>query len=120
MVSDKQVEKLENSSVRLTVTVPKDEVKREYDELVGSYAKNVQIKGFRKGKVPRTVLERKFGDSFKVETAQKVIDSALQEVFQDIDEKPLPYAQPELEGELDLQPEEPLTFTVKYDVFPEV
>ena len=120
MVSDKQVEKLENSSVRLTVTVPKDEVKREYDELVGNYAKNVQIKGFRKGKVPRTVLERKFGDSFKVETAQKVIDSALQEVFQDIDEKPLPYAQPELEGELDLQPEEPLTFTVKYDVFPDV
>jgi len=120
MVSDKQVEKLENSSVRLTVTVPKDEVKREYDELVGSYAKNVQIKGFRKGKVPRNVLERKFGESFKVETAQKVIDSALQEVFQDIDEKPLPYAQPELEGELDLQPEEPLTFTVKYDVFPEV
>lgn len=120
MVSDKQVEKLENSSVRLTVTVPKEEVKREYDELVGSYAKNVQIKGFRKGKVPRNVLERKFGDSFKVETAQKVIDSALQEVFQDIDEKPLPYAQPELEGELDLQPEEPLTFSVKYDVFPEV
>jgi trigger factor len=120
MVSDKQVERLENSSVRLTVTVPKDEVKREYDELVGSYAKNVQIKGFRKGKVPRNVLERKFGDSFKVETAQKVIDSALQEVFREIDEKPLPYAQPELEGDLELEPEEPLTFTVKYDVFPEV
>ncbi|MFP4535487.1 MAG: trigger factor [Spirochaetaceae bacterium] len=120
MVSDKQVEKLENSSVRLTVTVPKEEVKREYDDLLAGYAKNVQIKGFRKGKVPRNVLERKFGDSFKVETAQKVIDSALQEVFQEIEEKPLPYAQPELEGELDLEPEEPLTFTVKYDVFPDV
>ena len=120
MVSDKQIEKLENSSVRLTVTVPQEEVKKEYDELVGSYAKDVQLKGFRKGKVPRTVLERKFGDTFKVETAQKVVDTALREVFDDIDEKPLPYAQPELEGDLELEPEQPLTFTVKYDVFPEI
>lgn len=120
MVSDKQIEKLENSSIRLTVTVPQEDVEREYNELVSGYARNVQLKGFRKGKVPRNVLERKFADSFKVETAQKVIDSALREVFEEIEEKPLPYAQPELEGELDLEPGEPLTFTVTYDVFPEV
>lgn len=120
MVSDKQIEKLENSSVRLTVTVPQEEVKKEYDELVAGYANDVQIKGFRKGKVTKNVLERKFWDSFKVETAQKVVDTALREVFEEIEEKPLPYAQPELEGDLDLEPEEPLTFSVKYDVFPEI
>jgi trigger factor len=123
MVQEKHVEKQENSSVKLSMTVPAAEVRKSYDELVSKYGKDAQIKGFRKGKVPRNVLERKFGESFRAETLQNVIESALQEAIQEIDEehRPLPYARPTLlDEELELDPDSDLTFSVEYDVFPEV
>jgi len=123
MVQEKHVEKQENSSVKVTLTVPASEVRKSYDELVSKYGKDAQIKGFRKGKVPRNVLERKFGESFRAETLQNVIEAALQETIEELDEehRPLPYARPTLLDEaLELDPDSDLTFSVAYDVFPEV
>lgn len=121
MVEEKTIEKLEDSAVKLSITVPQSHVRNAYDELVKKYAGTAQIKGFRKGKVPRNILERKFGEGFRAETLQNVIEEALGEVFKEIDERPLPYAQPSLVDEdLELNPDEPLAFSVTYDVFPDV
>ncbi|MFP4211978.1 MAG: trigger factor [Alkalispirochaeta sp.] len=123
MVQEKHVEKQENSSVKVSMTVPASEVRKSYEELVSKYGKDAQIKGFRKGKVPRNVLERKFGESFRAETLQNVIESALQETIEAIDaeHRPLPYARPTLlDEDLELDPDSDLTFSVAYDVFPEV
>ncbi len=73
----KNVEKLDNSAVKLTVTVPAAEGDKAYNNLLQKYAKEVQIKGFRKGKVPRNILELKFGDGLKQETAGNLIDEAF-------------------------------------------
>ena len=54
-----EITKLENSAVKLTVTIGKKDVATEYNASVAKYAKNLQIPGFRKGKVPVSVLERK-------------------------------------------------------------
>lgn len=120
MVSEKQVEHIGNSAVRLTVTVDKDTVKKEYDDLVKEYAKKAQIKGFRPGKVPPEILERKFGESLQAEAGQKVLEDSLREVIEDIDEQPLPYARPELDGEIDFDISKDFTFAVTYDVYPEI
>jgi trigger factor len=120
MVSDKQIEHIGNSAVRLTVTVDKDTVKKEYDELVKEYAKKAQIKGFRPGKVPPEILERKFGDSLKAEATQKLLEESLKEAIEGIDEQPLPYARPELDGEIDFDVDKAFTYSVKYDVFPDI
>ena len=121
MIADKSIEPLEHSAVKLTVTVKKESLKEEYDGLLAKYAKTAHIKGFRKGKVPPSVLEKKFGESLRQEAALNTMESALKEVFEEIDEKPLTYSQPELQDE-ELNPdiEKDFTFTVKYDVFPEV
>ncbi len=121
MVQEKTIEKLEDSAVKLSITVPAEEVRKAYDDLVKKYAGSAQIKGFRKGKVPRDILERKFGDGFRAEAVQDLVESALQEVFQEIEERPLPYARPSLvDEELELEPEKSLSFSVTYDIFPEV
>jgi len=121
MVTDKKVERLENASVKLTVTLDKDSVKKEYDDTVRHYSKSAQVKGFRKGKVPLEVMERKFGPSLRAEALQKLLENGLKEVLEDIEEQPLPYAQPTLTDEdIDLNPEEDLTFSVQYDVFPTI
>jgi trigger factor len=120
VVKEKAVEHLENAAVKLTVTVGKEAVRAEYDDLLKTYTSTAQIKGFRKGHVPASVLERKFGESMKFETSQKVLEESLKEVFDEIEEKPLPYSQPSLEGELEFDLEKDFTYAVKYDVYPDV
>jgi len=120
----KEIQKLEKSRVKLNVTVGKDDIRSEYDELLNSYTKTIQIPGFRKGKVPRDVLVRKFGDALKGETMGKIIEKSLENVLGDEtlprESKPLPYSTPRMEEEPKLDLENDLKFSVVYDVLPEV
>ena len=119
----KEVTKIENSAVKLTATVAKEDVAATYKSSMAKYAKNIQIPGFRKGHVPMNILEQKYGEALKAEITGDLIDSALNEILQGDDAKdyrPLPYAQPRLDGDkmpvLDTNAD--FTFTVTYDVFP--
>ena len=119
----KEITKLEHSAAKLTVTVAKTDVEESYKSTLGKYAKQVQIPGFRKGHVPPNVLERKFGEQIKLEAAGELIDTVLNEIFQDDSEKenrPLPYAQPKMDEMPAFDTSKDFTFTVIYDVFPSV
>jgi len=124
MPVSKTITRLEKSNVRLNLTVPKEEALSQYHDLLKDYAKNVQIPGFRKGKVPQNVLERKFGEALKKEALGKIIEKTLDEVFGDEnlprDERPLPYAQPRMEDEPKLDFDNDLAFSLVYDVMPGV
>lgn len=120
MIANKNVELQENSSVKLTLTVEKDAVKKEFDSLVNKYAKTVHMKGFRKGKVPTSVLIGKFGDSLKGEATMNLMDNALSAALEDLDQKPLPYAQPEVDGDPLIDLDSEFTFSVTYDVYPDI
>jgi len=124
MPVSKTITRLEKSNVRLDLTVPKEDALSQYQEMLKEYSKNIQIPGFRKGKVPQNVLERKFGEALRGEALGKIIEKALEEVFGDEslprDERPLPYAQPLLENEPKLDFENDLCFSLVYDVMPGV
>lgn len=120
MVKDKKIEHLEKSAVKLTVTIGAEEVTRRYNALLSEYAKSAQIKGFRKGHVPPTILERKFGESIRQEAAHKLLEESLMSVFEEIDEKPLPYSTPSLDDATELVPDVDFFYTVRYDVYPEI
>ncbi len=122
-----EITKAENSSVKLSITVAKKELAQTYNDKIANYAKTIQIPGFRKGKAPVSVLERKFGDSIKSECAGDIIEKSLEEVFAELDKeksdnRPLPYSQPELVDEKlpEFDISKDFSFTVKYDVLPVV
>jgi len=116
----KEITKLEKSAVKLTVTIAKKDVAEGYNETLNKYAKNIQIPGFRKGHVPVSVLERKYGEALKADAAGEIIEKALGQVFDEIEEKPLPYAQPTMDEPPVLDTTKDLTFAVTYDIFPVV
>jgi trigger factor len=120
----KEITRLEKSSVKMSVTIGKDDVCSEYDTLLTDYAKNIQIPGFRKGKVPREVLVRKFGDALKGEALGKIIEKSVGEIFEDEafprESKPLPYSTPQVQDEPELDLSKDLQFSVVYDVLPTV
>ncbi|MGP1588010.1 MAG: trigger factor [Treponemataceae bacterium] len=119
----KEFEKLENSSVKLTVTVGKTDVAENYTKTLTKYSKELQLPGFRKGKVPVSVLERKYGKAIKNEVAGTLMDQALQIIFEELDKdksdmRPLAYSQPIIDEIPDLDVTSNFTFTVQYDVMP--
>jgi len=120
----KEIKRLDKSNVSLNIIVPKEDVRSQYNEMIGEYTQNMQLPGFRKGKVPREVLERKFGDALKDDALGRIMESSLQEIFKDENlprsDKPLPYSTPELEGKPVFDFDNDLQFTVIYDVLPDV
>ena len=122
MTVKKEITRLEKSSAKLSVTIGKDDVNSEYQELLKTYTKSIQLPGFRKGKVPQEVLIRKYGDALKDEAMGKIIEKSLEELFEGEalakEDRPLPYSRPELEGEPKLDLDKDLEFSVIYDVLP--
>jgi trigger factor len=120
----REITRLEQSSAKLTVTVSKEDVGSQYDNLLSGYSKNLQIPGFRKGKVPKEVLERKFGSSLKEEALGSIIEKSITEIFEDEsfppEDRPLPFSSPQLDEKPELDFGADLRFSVTYDVPPTV
>ena len=124
MAVTKEITRLDKSNISLKLTIPKDDVRSQYQDMLREYSKNLQIPGFRKGKVPQEVLERKFGEALKQDALGRIAENALKEVFSDENtprnEKPLPYSTPEIKDELKLDFDKDLEISVVYDVLPDV
>lgn len=123
MIADKSIKELENSSVALTVTVTAPTIENDYKAALQKYASTIQLKGFRKGKAPVSVLEGKFGKAIREESTFNTIEAALKEALEGVEDKykPLSFSTPELQDEESLLPfkaDTDVTFTVKYDVLP--
>ncbi|MDD2405856.1 MAG: trigger factor [Sphaerochaetaceae bacterium] len=122
MVAEQKVRELENSAVELSITVPKDVLKNAYTQVVQKYVKSLQIPGFRKGKAPASVLEQKIGPGMREESMYNVIEDAVKEALEKIEDKykPLPYSTPSIVDEENLPKEidNDLVFAVSYDVLP--
>jgi len=120
----KEIKKLEKSNIQLDITIPNEDVLNQYNKMLNEYSKTLQLPGFRKGKVPREVLERKYGEALKNDAMSRIMESTLQEIFKEEDmprnERPLPYSTPELQGEPVLDLSSDLQFSVVYDILPEV
>ncbi|HEH7866827.1 TPA: trigger factor [Staphylococcus aureus] len=88
-------EKKEGNEGLLTVTVPAEKVNKALDQAFKKVVKQINIPGFRKGKVPRPIFEQRFG----VEALyQGAIDILLPDAYGEaIDETDIkPVAQPEV------------------------
>lgn len=73
-----------DGTVQLTITIPKNEVKKAYDEALAEIIKTVEIPGFRKGKAPKKLAEEK-ADKTKVyeQVLQKIVPQAYIEAIKE-------------------------------------
>ena len=60
---------------KLKIVLPKEEVAKELDAGFQKIKHEARIKGFRRGKVPRHILERTFGEQVRAEVAEKLVQS---------------------------------------------
>ena len=74
----------EGGSCRRTmeVTVPRDYFERRRASVAADYASRVKLKGFRKGRVPRSVIDRRFGSAIDREALDRSMGRACAEVLE--------------------------------------
>ncbi|GIV45198.1 MAG: hypothetical protein KatS3mg036_0016 [Ignavibacterium sp.] len=107
-----------NASVKeVEIKLSYDEIKESIENEVKKQTKNLQVPGFRKGKVPRNILKKMFGDALEYEAADKVATEFFWKVADEKDLRPI--GKPAMTS-LDFEPEKHLTFKVKYETLPEI
>ena len=100
----------------LSIEIPADVVKAETDNLVSRYQKLANIPGFRKGKVPGTIVRQRFAEEIKSD----VVDALVPRYFRDEAKKQnlSPVSQPRI-TDLHLHDGEPLRFKASFEVMPD-
>ncbi len=111
------VEKLGPSRVKLTIEIPFADLKPHLDKAYREIAAQVQIPGFRKGKVPPAVIDSRFGRGAVLNDA---INDALPEAYGKAvaDNELTPLGQPDIEM-TKLEDNDLVEFTAEVDVRPD-
>jgi trigger factor len=102
---------------RLTVQVPAERIDQEVDSRLQSMKGSVRLDGFRPGKVPFGVIEKKYGARVRQEVLQQVIHSTLQEAL--VQESLRPAGEPQIEP-VESLPGKALEYVATFEVFPEM
>ena len=101
---------------QLTIEVPADVVKDEREKIIARYAKLARIPGFRKGKVPATVVRQRFADEIKSDVVEALVPRYFRKETKKQNLEPV--SQPRV-TDLHVHDGEALKFTAEFEIFPE-
>ena len=111
------VETTQGLERRLTITVPAESVDNAVKSRLQQLAKTQRINGFRPGKVPVSVIKKRYGQAVRQEVAGDVKQQNFYQAI--VQEKINPAGMPSFELTKD-QDGEDLEFVAKFEVYPEV
>jgi trigger factor len=102
---------------QLTVEIPLERVDAAQNKAARYYAKQVKLPGFRKGKVPQSVIQKKFRDAIRESVLRELIQESWETAVKQENLKPI--ADPEVK-ELKFEDGAPITFELVVAVKPEL
>ncbi len=73
---DIAVENVSDLTRKITITLPQESVQKEIEKAYRKLNKDVKIKGFRRGKVPKTVLEKNYKEQVQAEVGEKLVQDS--------------------------------------------
>lgn len=111
-----ETEVVNNTQREISVEVPADIVSRETEAIILKFQKHARIPGFRKGKVPATIVRQRFAEDIKSEIVEHLVPRYFR---QETEKQGLhPVSQPRV-TDLHVHDGEPLRFKAKFDVLPD-
>ena len=111
------VEKQPNCTATLRVEIPADKVQNERQKVAQSLASKARVPGFRPGKAPRAVIEKRFNKEIEAESQETLINSALDEAIKQEDLKVLDFGSVE---DISNTSDGSLSFSTKLMLAPDV
>src|ERR1700757_4607097 len=77
-----EVERQPGSVLKLQVELPPEEVEKEWDAIANSFARFAKIPGYRQGKAPRTVIDKRFRKEIQDELTKKLVSKSYHEAVE--------------------------------------
>lgn len=113
-----QLERLENNMAKLTIEVPEEELEGAIEKAYQKNKNKISIPGFRKGKVPRKMVEKMYGkEVFYEDAANELIPSAYEKALDECEEEIV--SSPKIEV-TQIEAGKPFIFTAEVALKPEV
>lgn len=109
------VEETDGLKRKLAVEVPLSEVQATYDEVYARLRSNIRVDGFRPGKFPRHLAEKRFQNVMKAEALQNLVPKYYEEALKEVELTPA--TEPSFDN-LDIDKKKPLRFEVTFEVVP--
>lgn len=111
-------EKQEGNTGVLTIEVPVEEVNKALDKAFAKVVKQINVPGFRKGKMPRPLFEKRFGvEALYQDALEELVPGAYEKAIDETGITPVDY--PEIDGTENFEKGQAFTFTAKVVVKPE-
>ncbi|MDO8142293.1 MAG: trigger factor [Candidatus Brocadiales bacterium] len=99
----------------LKFEIPKETIEGEFEKKTAEVCGTVELPGFRKGRAPRKLVEKRFGTQIKDDVKQSVVSDCYQKAIEE--HKLNPVGNPQF-GEIKLEIGQPLNFDVTLEVWP--
>jgi trigger factor len=100
----------------LVLDIPAEEVSKAYRTVIGNYKKYAKIPGFRAGRVPETVVRRRYADGIRKDVIDGLLPERFNKAVQDLGIKPV--GEPRV-SELTIEDGKPLHVKAIFEFIPE-
>lgn len=117
MKIDYEIEKKEKNHIDASLTIPYDVFDKAYKNLLKKEAEKIDIKGFRKGKVPSEIIEPQLKQALSLEALEQITPAYLTELIKQ--EKIELVAPPQYTQLPDLNKEQDLKLNIRFTIMPE-
>jgi trigger factor len=114
----KAVEDINTTKKRLKIEIPADVVEAEIRNSLEMLRQQAKIPGFRPGKAPISLIEKRFGKNVEAEVLEKIIPEQLSSAIKEAALNPV--TMPELEEEIQFKRNNPINLSVTVEVVPEI
>lgn len=112
------VEAVTTTRKKVAIVLSAEEVNAAIAGAVAEYRKDLALPGFRKGKVPAGVVERRFGEEIRGRATQDKLQAAVEQALQD--NKLIPISGIEMDNSNPFAKDEAFTCSVSFDVLPTI
>jgi len=99
------------------ITATAEEIKPHFDKVQEDFRAKAEIKGFRKGKAPLSLIKKMYKDAIESEAINEIVNQLFSQAVSE--QKLLPVGEPVLKN-VEYKPDEDFTFSVEYEVIPEI
>jgi len=114
----KSCEEISATKKRLAIEIPANVVEAEIQKGLQEAQRKAHIPGFRSGKAPMTIIEKRYGKSIESEVLEKIVPDHYMQAVKEADIKPV--SRPEMEAAIDFKRNSSLSMTFTVEVRPKI
>lgn len=103
---------------KVTIEVPRERIDAKFDEMFGELGRTAQVPGFRIGRAPKRLIEKRFGKEVSEDVRNALVGDAMGSALED--EKLKVLGQPEIKlEEIELPDDGAMSFSLEVEIEPE-